>query len=140
MLRPEPFEKQNRMRRIGQGCNLIAHAFGRPAIAWIGQHRRYRRTHGFRRSRHSVERQPNTQGGAAGRVQRLIGPHGHQNHRQAVRQRANNAARATMRDDHSALRQDHRLGNLALDPDVGRLRTELGRIYLVSHGGDDIDR
>lgn len=54
-------------------------------------------------------------------------------------QRPDHTARTIVGDDRGAVGQDRRLGDVAYKLDIGRLRSELGRINLPPHGRTDMD-
>jgi hypothetical protein len=77
---------------------------------------------------------------AAGGVLGLVGAYRQQDRRQAMGERAEEAARAAVRDDRAAARQDLGLGEVALEPHVRRLRPELRGIEVAPGRRDDVDR
>src|SRR3989442_11689614 len=95
----ESLEQRQGMRRPGEGGYLVPQALGARPIGGIGEHRRYSLTHHFGRGLDRVEHPGYTELLAARRVQRLVGAHGEHHHRQAVRERTEDAARAAVRDD-----------------------------------------
>src|SRR5712691_4694710 len=91
------------MRRPGKGGDLVPDALGGRPIRRVGQHGGYGLAHRFRRGCYSVEHPPDAELFAARGVQWLIGAHGDHDQRQAARQRADDAARSSVRDGSAAV-------------------------------------